>query len=169
MNLVLFGFMGVGKSTVGKLLALKIHYPFIDLDSEIVKEVGKSISEIFNIYGESGFRKIEKDKILEISTLDKHVIALGGGAVLDYDNVKNLRNQSILIHLTAKSEEVLHRLRNDDSRPLLQKGDKINNINLLLKERTKIYQKIADFSIITDNKTPEEVTSEIIFKVGKDI
>jgi shikimate kinase len=159
--------MGVGKSSVGKLLALKINYLFIDIDKEIVKEQRKSINEIFNIHGEKDFRKIEKKKIKEIANFDKQVIACGGGAVIDPENVAILKNNSILIHLTAKPEEILHRLEKDNTRPLLQKGNKIENIKMLLNERYVIYNKIADLSVKTDDKTPEAITLEIIEKVSK--
>ncbi|MBM3292079.1 shikimate kinase [Candidatus Bathyarchaeota archaeon] len=159
--------MGVGKSTVGKLLAHKKNYAFIDVDEEIVKEQRKKISEIFTLFGENEFRKIEKKKIVELKNFDKHIIACGGGAVIDPENVSNLKLNSMLIYLTAEPKTILQRLEQDDTRPLLKNGNKLTSIEEILGARREAYQRISDITIATDYKTPEEVATIIYNKLGE--
>ena len=162
MNIALYGFMAVGKTTIGQILAERLGYCFVDMDDEIVRKTGKEISVIFRDSGEEAFRRIEKKVVKNLSTGDKQVIACGGGAVLDDVNVRNLRRNSTLILLTADPDEILKRVERDDTRPLLNVSDRNHRINTLLASRLPTYEKIADIKIDTTNKTPQQVVEEVI-------
>ena len=110
MNVALFGFMGVGKSAVGKMLAEKLGLSFVDLDEEIVSRTGRSIESIFQEDGEERFRELERAVTKEYSALDGQVIACGGGTVIDPENLENLRRSSRMVLLTAEAEVILERV-----------------------------------------------------------
>ena len=135
MNIVLFGFMGVGKTTIGRLLSEEIGYKFIDVDEEITSTTGRQIKTIFELEGEAAFREIEKHVIKDISGGDQLVIACGGGAVLDSENVDNLKRNSKLVLLTADIDEIMKRTNNDDSRPLLNALDRREKAESILRHR----------------------------------
>ena len=162
MNIALYGFMAVGKTTIGQRLAERFGYSFVDMDDEIVKYSGKEISVIFRDSGEETFRRIEKTIVKKLSTGDKQVIACGGGAVLDDENVRNLRRNSTLVLLTADPDEILKRVEKDDTRPLLNVTDRNHRVNTLLASRLPTYEKIADIKIDTTNKTPQQVVEEVV-------
>ena len=162
MNIALYGFMAVGKTTIGQRLAERFGYSFVDMDDEIVKYSGKEISVIFRDSGEETFRRIEKKIVKKLSTGDKQVIACGGGAVLDDENVRNLRRNSTLVLLTADPDEILKRVEKDDTRPLLNVTDRNHRVNTLLASRLPTYEKIADIKIDTTNKTPQQVVEEVV-------
>lgn len=163
MNVALFGFMGVGKSVVGRILAEKLGFTFVDLDEEIVKRKGKPISKIFEEEGEDIFREIEKSITHEITNRNNQVIACGGGTVINPENLCRLRNSSTLILLTAEPETILKRVESDgDTRPLLTVQNRLEHIQTLLKIRHPHYIHAADFIIDTTGKTPIQVTKEIL-------
>jgi shikimate kinase len=153
--------MGTGKSAVGKILAEKLSYTLIDLDSLIEKEQKMSITEIFSKYGEAAFRDIEAELISRLSDLEKVVISTGGGAVLRKSNIENLRKNGVIICLTAKAETIISRVENSDERPLLKVDNPLQKIRELLIIREPYY-KNADISIQTDGKNPEEIAAEIL-------
>ena len=167
MNIVLFGFMGVGKTTIGRLLSEEIGYKFIDVDEEITSTTGRQIKTIFELEGEAAFREIEKHVIKDISGGDQLVIACGGGAVLDSENVDNLKRNSKLVLLTADIDEIMTRTNNDDSRPLLNALDRREKAESILRHRMPLYLELADESVDTTGKTPRRVVKEIIKKMGK--
>ncbi|MCL4458106.1 MAG: shikimate kinase [Nitrospirae bacterium] len=163
-NIVLTGFMGTGKTEVGRILAQKLSYALVDADTEIEKEQKTTITEIFKQYGEPKFRDIESDVIKRLSELGKAVISTGGGAVLRQENMDNLRKKGVIICLSASPETILKRTSNNNDRPLLQVEDPLKKIKELLEFRMPYYEK-ADIMIDTENKTPLEVADEIIEKV----
>lgn len=163
-NIVLTGFMGTGKTEVGKLVAQKLGYKLIDVDSEIEKEKKMKITEIFKEYGEPEFRKIESDVIRRLSDRDNAIISAGGGAVLRQENMNNFRKKGVIVCLTASPETILKRTSNDSTRPLLQVDDPMKKIKELLEFRKPYYEK-ADIMIDTEGKTPLQVAEEIIEKV----
>jgi len=167
-NIVLTGFMGTGKTEVGKLLAKKLSYTFVDADTEIELQEKMPITEIFKRFGEPYFRDVESEVIKRLSKMERVVISTGGGAVLRNENVANLKRNGILICLQARPETIYERTKHDTSRPLLQVEDPLQRIKELLEIRRPYYEK-ADIMIETDNKTPEEVAQEIIDKVSKTI
>lgn len=167
MNIALYGFMAVGKTTIGQILAESLGYSFVDMDDEIVRETGKEISVIFRDSGEDAFRRIEKKVVKKLSTGDRQVIACGGGAVLDDENVRNLRRNSTLVLLTADPHEIFNRVEKDDTRPLLNVSDRNHRINTLLASRLPTYEKIADITIDTTTKTPQQVVEEVVSRLNE--
>lgn len=163
-NIVLTGFMGTGKTEVGRLLARKLGYKFIDADSVIEEDQKMSITEIFKRFGEPYFRDIESKVIKRLSEMEGVVISTGGGAVLRQENMDNLRKNGIIICLMASPETIYERTKKDTSRPLLQVENPLQRIKELLDFRRPYYEK-ADIMIDTDGKTPEEVAREILKKV----
>ncbi len=120
MNIVLTGMMGSGKSTVGRELADKLDFKYIDTDNMIEKQVGKSISDIFEKAGESSFRKLEKDAVRCVALLDNYIISTGGGVVKDNENLKELRKKSVVVYLYAPAEILYDRLKKKKIDPCLR-------------------------------------------------
>ncbi|WP_333654172.1 shikimate kinase [Dissulfurispira sp.] len=164
-NIVLTGFMGTGKTEVGRILSRKLGYVLVDADTEIEKEQGITITEIFKQYGEPKFREIESNVIKRLSEIKNAVISTGGGAVLRQENMDNLRKNGVIICLTASPETILKRTSNNNDRPLLQVDNPLQKIKELLEFRKPYYEK-ADIMIDTEGKSPIEVAEEIIEKTG---
>jgi len=160
-NIVLTGFMGSGKTTIGRLIAQKLGVELVDTDSEIIKEFRLPIEEIFKLYGEEKFREVESKVIERISNLENVVISTGGGVVLNPKNIEMLRKKGVIYFLYASPESVLNRLKDDESRPLLKNGDKLSNIIRLMNLRMPFY-KNCDFEINTDILSPELAAEKII-------
>jgi shikimate kinase len=165
MNIVLTGFMGTGKTVVGRHLAQELHAPFVDVDSAIVKKAGKPIKDIFATQGEDTFRALENEVIAELSRDDKTVIATGGGALLDAQNRTNLQKNGILVCLTARMGTLLERLKDDLTRPLLAGENIEQKVERLMQERQSIYNA-CPIQVDTDGKTIAQVAEEIIQKVS---
>lgn len=163
-NIVLTGFMGTGKTEVGKILAQRLGYTFVDADSVIEQEQKMSITEIFRQHGEPYFRDVEADVIRRLSERDRVVISTGGGAVLRQENIDNLRKKGIIICLTASPDTILKRTSNDSSRPLLQVEDPLKKIKELLEFRRPYYEK-SDIMVDTEGKSPLEVVEDIIRRI----
>ncbi len=161
MNVILFGFMGVGKTTVGRLLAPRLGYSFVDSDAEAERELGMRISDAFTRLGEPAFREVERGVVRRLGRGGGQVIALGGGAVLDPRNVEALRGSGRMILLTASPEEIGLRTRGDASRPLLASGDKLTRIRALLDERRDRYLAAADMVVDTNGVPPIRVAEAI--------
>ena len=155
--------MGSGKSTVGKTLSEKMHKPFVDLDSEIEKAAGKSISEIFDIDGEEQFRKMETKQLKQYS---ESIVACGGGIVLKDENREFINENGIAILLLATMGELTQRLSNSGNRPLLADDNTEEALTKLWMERQIDYLETANFTIETDGKNPEELTEEILLHIN---
>ena len=156
--------MGTGKTEIGRELSAKLHWRLIDLDDEIVKESGMNINEIFSACGEPVFREMETEMIQKVSGKKNIVISTGGGAVLRQENMDALRENGIVICLTATPETILRRTGSSDERPLLQVRDPLQKIRDLLELRRPWYEK-ADVIIDTEGKTPFQIAEEILEKV----
>jgi len=167
MNIVLVGFMGTGKNTVGRLLAKQLAMEFVDMDALIEQKEKRTISEVFAESGEPYFRKVEKQTAKEVASGDNSVIAAGGGVVLDGDNIKALKENGIMFCLTASPQTILDRTKRYQHRPLLNVDDPAARIGELLGKRAVCYTK-ADHQIDTDKLTPEEVARKII-EIWKEI
>ncbi len=161
MNIVLLGFMGTGKTVIGKLLAAKLKMRYIDIDEEIEKEEKSTISRIFSRLGEEHFRSLEKKKVAEISQGDNQVISSGGGVVLNPENIKNLERDGVLFCLEAAPEVIFERTRRYTHRPLLETAGPQKAIEALLRKRSGYYQKIKNH-IDTSDLNPEEVAQKVI-------
>lgn len=160
-NIVLTGFMGTGKSSIGRRLARELHLKFIDTDGLIEKEAGKSIAQIFAEHGEGYFRKLESKAIEDVASKANVIIATGGGAIVNPENLEALKKNGIVICLTASIDSILARVGSGDERPLLSEGGKREAISNLLKQREPFYKK-ADFIIDTTAKSTKEVVEEIL-------
>ncbi|MFH0851060.1 MAG: shikimate kinase [Candidatus Bathyarchaeota archaeon] len=162
MNVALIGFMATGKTSVGRILADRLGYMFVDTDEEIVRRTGQEIVEIFASEGETVFRALEKSVVAEASASEKTVIACGGGVVLDQRNVDALRSTSRLVLLTASVDETLDRVTGDGSRPLLNVGDREKAVTVRLEERMLHYLKATDAVVDTTGLTLKEVADRVI-------
>lgn len=165
-NIVLLGFMGTGKTAVGKILAQKFSLEFVDLDNLIEEDMGMSINDIFFNFGEPYFRDREKEMVRRISSKKKLVIATGGGAVLDDENIENLRRNGILITLMASVEEIYRRISKTKNRPLLDVAYPEKTIREMLELRRPRYE-LADFIVNTSGRAAEEVAEEILKKINE--
>ena len=163
-NIYLMGFMGCGKSSVGLLLAKRLNWSFIDTDIRIAQEKGLSIPEIFEKYGEPLFRKFEKSYIVQVSKMKKHVVSLGGGAIVDPENWKNISQSGVTISICYPPEIIMERLASDTDRPLLVDTDKdkrFQRIIDLMEEREKFYKQ-ADLLLYFNKEVDiERVTNTI--------
>jgi len=166
MNIYLVGFMGTGKTSVGRLLAEKKKFHFIDLDELIELKEQRRIVDIFAKEGEPYFRKIEKKALKEVASQKKFVVACGGGVVLDKDNIKVMKKSGILICLTATPKEIFKRVSLNSGRPLLNVENPAGRIELLLKMRAPYYMQ-ADKTIDTTRFSIKEVVEKICRIAGK--
>lgn len=160
-NIVLIGFMGTGKTVVGRCLATKLKCKFVDTDTEIENVTGKTINQIFARDGVIRFRSEEDLLVQKIYRQPGLVIATGGGLVLNQENARLLQSTGTLICLTATPEVIYQRVKGKKCRPLLLKGDLMENIENLLAERADVY-RVAELTIDGGDKSPEEITEIII-------
>lgn len=163
-NIILCGFMGCGKSTVGALLAKKTGMAFIDLDSYIEKKQGMTVSDIFEKYGEPRFRELEREAARELSQKSSMVIAAGGGTLTFQENVDTLRTSGKIILLDLPLDTVAKRLENDTTRPLLNRPDKLEAMKALFEKRLPIYKAAADI-IVNGDESPMQVCMEIMSQI----
>lgn len=160
-NIVLTGFMGTGKTSVGRLLAARTGRAFVDTDEVIVQRSGKEIAQIFARFGAQTFRELEREVALGLAPLQDLVIATGGGMMLDEANAAALREESLVLCLQAEPEEVLARVTADGgTRPLLEVPDAAQRVADLLAERAAGYGQFPQ--VATDGKAPQEVVDEIM-------
>ena len=160
-NIVLIGPMGSGKSTIGRLLAKKMNVDFFDTDEVLESRTGVSISTIFEIEGESGFRERESKLIDEFRDLDGVVIATGGGAVLAPENRENLRKMGQVIYLHASLEILFERTQHSKNRPLLSSGDIKEKLRLILADRSALYEDTAHHIVETGVLSPADMLLQI--------
>jgi len=159
-NLILTGMMGVGKSTLGKILSKELDMTFGDVDKIIEKKLSLSISEIFKIKGERFFRQIEEIESLKLIKKKNLIIALGGGAFINKKIRKHIKKFSISIWLDLSSENIYQRVNRSKRRPLLSNIKNREDIETIYKERRKIYSK-ADYKINCNGKKKGEVVKKI--------
>lgn len=165
-NIYLIGPMGAGKSSIGKQLASKTKKEFMDSDSEIEQRTGAKIDLIFEIEGESGFRKREVQIISELTGLHNIVLATGGGAVLMEQNRRDLKNNGVVVYLKAPSELLMKRTEKDKNRPLLQTENRLRKIRELMEVRGPLYEEIADIIIDTEDLTIKQIVKNIREKIS---
>ncbi len=163
-NISLIGFMGSGKTTIGKLLAEKTGYLFIDLDRIIELSENKTINEIFNYSGEEYFREIESRIIKKVYFNKRCVFACGGGVILRGENMKMIRRNSNVVYLEISPREALNRLEDSSDRPLLKSPDKLKKVTELLNIRRSMYEKYSDIIIQNEGSSPEGTVDDILKK-----
>jgi len=161
-NIILIGFMGTGKSTIGRNLSQTFGYPLIDTDQMIVEQQGRSIPEIFEEEGEEGFRTIETELLRSLSKYNGHIISTGGGIIGTPANRTLLRELGYVVWLQASPAEILERTSRNTNRPLLNNDDPEGTIRRLLDLRIPLYQETAHLCIETDQLNFDEVTTGII-------
>src|SRR5882672_8360970 len=160
-NLALIGFMGTGKSSVGRLVAVQLHYDFVDTDELIEKRGDKTVTQIFAQEGEGRFREIEQQLVAEMAGWRRKVIATGGGLAANDANLASLKQHSLLVCLWAPAEAIWERVRNQAHRPLLQDPDPLSRIRVLLAERTPYYRQ-ADVLVNTGMRSIKEVSQQVL-------
>lgn len=164
--LVLVGLMGAGKTTIGKRLASSLNIDFIDSDHEITEAAGCSISDIFEIYGESLFRDLEKRVLIRLLSNLPCVIATGGGAFMNSEIRAAIKEKTTSIWLRADLPVLVERVSRRDTRPLLKMGNKGEILGKLMEERYPVYQE-ADIVINSNNGSHEIIVGEILKALEK--
>ena len=161
MNIFLTGMMGSGKSSVGQLLSAYLNTTFYDLDRGIEKRFNLSIKDIFQIYGESKFREVESELLIQTKKIENNIIATGGGILIHSENREFLKNEKVCF-LDGSVEELYKRAtKKRDQRPLL-KDISQTEFTKIYQDRKNHYNECATLSVMTDNKTIEEIAKEII-------
>jgi shikimate dehydrogenase len=162
MNIVLIGMRGSGKTAVGKILAQKLGRELVEMDELIAQKAGLSIPEIVEKHGWERFRDLEEEITAGVARRDNLINATGGGVVIRGQNVSRLRQNGLLVWLTANIDTLLRRIGEDDQRPpLVESRSQREDMEITLAERTPLYQKAADITVDTENKTPEAVAETI--------
>ncbi|MFA5631850.1 MAG: shikimate kinase [Porticoccaceae bacterium] len=162
-NLYLVGPMGVGKTTIGKLLAKRLKKQFVDLDDEIEARAGASIPWIFDVEGESGFRRRETELLAEFSRRRGMVVSTGGGVVTREENRRLLKGAGVVVYLNASPEQLHARTLKDKKRPLLQVPDRLKVITELKEARDPFYREVADIVFDVGSRNSRQAT-EILCK-----
>ncbi len=163
-NYVLIGFMGCGKTTIGKKLVERTGMEQLDTDALIVQKAGMPVTEIFHREGEQGFRLRETQLLEELvrSGRENVVYSTGGGIVMQEENRNLLHRLGTVVLLEITPEEVIRRLGKDTTRPLLQGEDRMKKVRMLMARRRTAYESCADLRIEVSGKTPEEIMEEIL-------
>lgn len=169
-NIILIGFMGSGKTSVGVRLAERLTYQFKDTDQMLEKKAGDTINRIFSAHGEEYFRNLETELLKElVPSLDQAVLSTGGGMPIREQNSKLLKELGYVVFLKASKQTTLNRLKGDTSRPLLQGEDLEKKIDRMLEMRTPIYEKAAHKILTTDGRSIAEITEMIMESYLKQI
>ena len=161
-NVVLIGPMGAGKSTIGRLLAAKLSFEFLDTDHVIEDKTGADIAWIFDVEGESGFREREHQCLKELVELHQVVLATGGGIVLREENRALISATDAVVYLRASVDQLLERTGKDKKRPLLQVDNPKEKIISLLEQRAPLYESVADYCVDTDGQNPKSTVQNIL-------
>ena len=161
-NIILIGPMGSGKSTIGNIIARRLHREFRDSDHFIEQRTGVDIARIFDVEGEQGFRDRESNALNELLGENDRVIATGGGSILREENRQLLKQKGYIIFLDTSVNQQMHRLRRDKKRPLLQTENPRERLETLLAERRPIYLDLADLAVKTDKRVARRLAADII-------
>lgn len=165
-NLALIGFMGTGKTSVGRLVAEMLHFDFVDTDEQIQAKTGRTIPDIFATDGEAAFRALEREVVLELSKHKRVVISTGGGLPTNPENLAQLKLHALVICLWSSPEKIWERVRHQTHRPLLHDLDPQKKIRELLAVREPFYKQ-ADILINTDIRTAREVAQQVVLQYNK--
>ncbi|WP_411343112.1 shikimate kinase [Paenibacillus sp. WLX1005] len=159
-NIILVGMMGTGKTTVGTLLAERLDYPLVDMDTVIAEKEGMSVQEIFRIHGEAYFRDLESRVLEEVLHQTGQIVSTGGGCVLREWNCTVMLDKGLVVALTADVDHIVNRVAGDDNRPLLA-GDTRQRVRTIMEERKEVYQ-FAHVTVDTSLLTPDEVALQVL-------
>ena len=161
-NIILIGFMGCGKTTVGIKLSYRMRRSMLDTDKIIEKDEGRTISEIFDTDGEEYFRDLETKCLKKlIATENNQIISVGGGLPVREENRALLKELGTTIYLRASAETIYERVKNDKTRPLLQDDDPMQKIKTLMEKRSAAYEEVADVIVDVDGKDFDDIMNEI--------
>ena len=166
-NIILVGPMGAGKTTIGKQLAQQMGRDFYDSDREIEKHTGANIPLIFELEGEEGFRKREKNILIELTEKQEIVLATGGGVVLDSDNRTQISENGLVVYLSAPLTQLFNRTSKDRNRPLLQTKNPRKKLEEIIAARDPLYREVADIIIETDDKPVRNVVKNLLLKLAE--
>ena len=161
-NIILVGLMGSGKTTIGKHLSKSMERKFLDTDHVIEEKTGVDVSTIFELEGEEGFRSREHNFLKDLKDSQKLVIATGGGIVINIENRDLLKKLGCVVYLRSNIKNLVSRLKDDKTRPLIQSVNLSQKINDLFKERDPLYSAVADYIIETNNKKINDIKKEIL-------
>lgn len=164
-NIFLIGFMGAGKSTIARELAKELKTERVEMDQMIVEQQKMPISEIFDQFGEEHFRDIETALVKELKNKKGVVVSCGGGAVLRDENAKLMKENGMIVLLTATPETIYERVKNSTDRPILNGNMNVEYISSLMDKRKDRYLAVADYAVATDGKSVKEICAEIIAKM----
>ena len=164
-NIFLIGYMGTGKSSVAAHMAKTYGMEVLEMDKMIVCQEGMSISDMFAKHGEEHFRDAETKLLKEICLQENKVVSCGGGVVLRKQNVEEMRKGGKIVLLSAKPETILERVKDDDSRPLLEGNKTVAFISEMMEKRREKYEGAADIIIQTDNKSVVDICEEMIERI----
>ncbi|MFA5867806.1 MAG: shikimate kinase [Actinomycetota bacterium] len=165
-NIVLIGFMGAGKTQVGRRLAEVLHRPFVDTDKMVEDTAGATIETIFSTLGEDKFRELETETIKSLAHIRGEVIATGGGAISKEENAKMLKDGGFVVYLYARPNVLFERIGSGSGRPLAETKNGYADMEVLLMQRDPLYREAADMIIDTSDKTIGEVEHEIFQAIG---
>jgi shikimate kinase len=168
-NIILIGPMGSGKSTIGNIIARRLHRDFQDSDHFIEERTGVDIARIFDVEGEQGFRDRETNALNELLSENNQVIATGGGSVLRRENQQLLKQKGYIVFLDTSINQQMQRLRRDKKRPLLQTENPRERLESLLAERRPIYLDLADLAVKTDRRMARRLAADIINQLPENI
>ena len=160
-NIILIGPMGSGKTSTGRMLAKEMGYAFADTDEEVTKRTGVSIAYIFDVEGEEGFRKRECLALKDCLNDNNTILSTGGGIVLSKENRDLLQDRGTVVYLQTTIRFQVKRTASTNNRPLLQNKDPEETLEKLMLTRAPLYEEIADITIMTDNKSLQEMSKEI--------
>lgn len=159
-SIVLIGFMAAGKTAVGKALADRFGFDFMDTDALVEESARSTVPKIFEALGEEGFRSLEREAVIRAAAREGRVIACGGGAILSVRNYGVLKGAGPIVYLRTSVDELIARLGAGEGRPLLR-GDPAEAVPRLLSERAPAYETAAELIVDTDGRTPADVANEI--------
>lgn len=161
-NIFFIGFMGVGKSTMARIVSKELDRTLVEMDETIEEEAKMSINEIFDTYGEEYFRDLESALVERIADHGGMIVSCGGGAVLREKNVENMKKNGVIIFLSATPETIYQRVRYSKNRPLLNGNMNVEFIAKLMERRREVYEKAADVIISTTGKEKKQIIQEIL-------
>lgn len=164
-NIFLIGFMGSGKSTIGRFLQKELNMELVEMDARIVEEQGMSINDIFAEKGEDYFRDLESRLVLDLNSEGNTIVSCGGGVVIRPENVENMKKNGKIVFLSATPDTIYERVKNSTERPILNGHMNVEYIAGLMEKRRALYENAADIRVETDGKTKDEICKEIISKL----
>ena len=164
-KIYLVGFMGCGKSAIGRRLSYFLKMPYYDMDHEIVRQQGMSIPEIFEKYGEVRFREIETEFLKNFRD-ETCIIATGGGVAMKEENRKIMRRSGLVFFLDARFDDIYMRIKSDKNRPIVQKSTQ-QELEALYNNRRRFYREAGHIQVLTANRTLRQIVEYIAFQVNR--